>query len=224
MPIAQHRLQDWGIELKSAESWKVALRIGTEKLKSIAEKQYWEVILRSNTEKQYWEAPSAETLEKPGWRRTWEAAKDFLLLLSTSHNPELKGNEQKTSETSKMWFLFSLDLESGDGQPSPPGAFHIHNGRVNEKMIHNQVSYISPRKGSNGTWVFVEMKMKLRKSNRKKGDDFDTSVWPVQKCKLLFICQKTKSWSRIKHLNLTYTKDQLNFTSFHVWYKYKATS
>ena len=62
------------------------------------------------------------------------------------------------------------------------------------------------------------------KKQSKKGDDFDTSVWPVQKCKLLFICQKTKSSSRTKHLNLTYTKDQLNFTSFHVWYKYKATS
>ena len=88
---------------KAENRW--VLKSSTENWKD--EKYRWEAVLRSNAEKQYWEALSAETLEKPGWRRTWEAAKEILLLLSTSHNPKLIENEQKTSETSKCVFLLS---------------------------------------------------------------------------------------------------------------------
>ena len=42
--------------------------------------------------------------------------------------------------------------------------------------------------------------------------------------KYRFICQKTKTLKGKKTMNLAHTKDQLNFSSFHVWYKYKAAS
>lgn len=48
-------------------------------------------------------------------------------------------------------------------------------------------------------------------SNGKWQDDPCTSGWP-------FICQTKKT------VRLTYTKDQLNIPSFHVWYRYKAAS
>lgn len=64
-------------------------------------------------------------------------------------------------------------------------------------------------------------------------DDFDemqnkskaiqSDEWPnTEGCKFMFICKK--SFRGQKHLDMTYTKEQLNFTSFHVWYEYKAAT
>ena len=51
--------------------------------------------------------------------------------------------------------------------------------------------------------------------------------WQDNRCGAsnLFICQvECPGLKRTKNVNLGFTKDQLTFSSFHVWYKYKASN
>ena len=77
----------------------------------------------------------------------------------------------------------------------------------------------------NSTWGYTQ--------NLMQGRDGDVTCvystkysWNGVPCtdKYSFICQKKRAFIGKKTINLEYMKDQLNFTTFHVWYELKAAS
>ena len=80
----------------------------------------------------------------------------------------------------------------------------------------------------NSTWGFSDWKD--GQSNGEDGSCVYTSQggWWITSCTTTaerqFICQRTTAFVQKRKVNLSYTKDQLNYASFNVWYKYKAAS
>ena len=133
-------------------------------------------------------------------------------------------------ETGKNWSDAENDCQKEGG----------HLASVTSEEVNQEVKKVAAGKSvwlggkkEGGEWTWSDKSAWLfTKWNEGQGNDgdgkcvFSNGNWRDDLCtyKLPFICQKRKTLKGGKTMGLTYTKDQLNFLYFIVWYKYKAAS
>ena len=148
------------------------------------------------------------------------------------HTRKVKGWAEQVTiytfhTTKQSWPDAEADCQTEGGHLASVTSEEVN--QVVREMAGGNVTWLGGRKelgewtwSDNETWGYESW----NESSNGHCAQSTKGKWHATSCKNIyqFICQQTKVSNGDKRITLTYTKDDLSFSAFHAWYKYKAVS